>query len=338
MSRFESKVNNKSKYRPKAVKLMDQVHEVLRYHHYGKRTEEAYSRWIRWFIKFNGTRHPKDMGKAEVEAFLTHLAVDKHVATSTQNQALNGIVFLYRDVLDLPLADDLAPVRARRQPRLPVVLSRGEMQSLLAEIEGVHHLIARIMYGGGLRLMEGLRLRVQDIDFGNGYITVRAGKGDKDRTTLLPQSVRDELANHLERVKHLFERDIAEGTANVWLPGALAKKYPNAPKLWEWQYVFPSKSLSKDPESGEIRRHHLGESGLQKAIRSASQKAGINKRVTTHTLRHSFATHLLESGTNIRVVQKLLGHADVKTTEIYTHVLQQNLGAVVSPLDTLARD
>jgi len=335
MSRFESKVNNKSKYRPKAVKLMDQVHEVLRYHHYGKRTEEAYSRWIRWFIKFNGTGHPKDMGKAEVEAFLTHLAVDKHVATSTQNQALNGIVFLYRDVLDLPMADDLAPVRARRQPRLPVVLSRGEMQSLLAEIEGVHHLIARIMYGGGLRLMEGLRLRVQDIDFGNGYITVRAGKGDKDRTTLLPQSVRGELANHLERVKHLFERDIAEGTANVWLPGALAKKYPNAPKSWEWQYVFPSKSLSKDPESGEIRRHHLGESGLQKAIRSASQKAGINKRVTTHTLRHSFATHLLESGTNIRVVQKLLGHANVKTTEIYTHVLQQNLGAVVSPLDTL---
>lgn len=335
MSRFESKVNNKSKYRPKAVKLMDQVHEVLRYHHYGKRTEEAYSRWIRWFIKFNGTGHPKDMGKAEVEAFLTHLAVDKHVATSTQNQALNGIVFLYRDVLDLPMADDLAPVRARRQPRLPVVLSRGEMQSLLAEIEGVHHLIARIMYGGGLRLMEGLRLRVQDIDFGNGYITVRAGKGDKDRTTLLPQSVRGELANHLERVKHLFERDIAEGTANVWLPSALAKKYPNAPKSWEWQYVFPSKSLSKDPESGKIRRHHLGESGLQKAIRSASQRAGINKRVTTHTLRHSFATHLLESGTNIRVVQKLLGHANVKTTEIYTHVLQQNLGAVVSPLDTL---
>ncbi|MDQ6998023.1 MAG: integron integrase [Mariprofundus sp.] len=335
MSRFESQVNNKSKYRPTAVKLMDQVHEVLRYHHYGKRTEEAYSRWIRWFIKFNGTRHPKDMGKAEVEAFLTHLAVERHVATSTQNQALNGIVFLYREVLDLPLADDLAPVRARRQPRLPVVLSRDEVQSLLAEIEGIHHLVARIMYGGGLRLMEVLRLRVQDIDFGNGYIMVRAGKGDKDRSTLLPQSVRDELEQHLQRVKHLFERDLAEGTANVWLPGALAKKYPNAPKSWEWQYLFPSKSLSKDPDSGDIRRHHLGESGLQKAIRSASHKAGINKRVTTHTLRHSFATHLLESGTNIRVVQKLLGHADVKTTEIYTHVLQQNLGAVVSPLDSL---
>ncbi|OIO66716.1 MAG: integron integrase [Zetaproteobacteria bacterium CG_4_9_14_3_um_filter_49_83] len=338
MSRFESQVNNKSKYRPKAVKLMDQVHEVLSYHHYSKRTEEAYSRWIRLFIKFSGTRHPGDMGKAEVEAFLTYLAVDRDVSVSTQNQAFNGIVFLYREVLDLPLADDLAPVRAQKQPRLPVVLDKGEVQSLLAEIGGIHHLIARIMYGGGLRLMEGLRLRVQDIDFGNGYITIRTGKGDKDRTTLLPQSIRGELADHLERVKHQFERDVAEGTANVWLPGALAKEYPNAPKSWEWQYLFPSKSLSKDPESGEIRRHHLGESGLQKAIRSASQKAGINKRVTSHTLRHSFATHLLEAGTNIRVVQKLLGHADVKMTEIYIHMLQQNPGAVKSPLDSLNED
>lgn len=335
MSRFASPVNNKSKYRPKAGKLMDQVHEVLRYHHYGKRTEEAYSRWIRWFIKFNGTRHPKEMGKAEVEAFLTHLAVERNVSVSTQNQALNGIVFLYREVLDLPLADDLAPVRARRQPRLPVVLSRDEVQALLAEIEGTHQLVARVMYGSGLRLMEALRLRVQDIDFSNGYITVHAGKGDKDRTTLLPLSVRDELKVHLQRVKHLFERDVAEGTANVWLPGGLAKKYPNAPKSWEWQYLFPSKSLSTDPQSGEIRRHHLGESGLQKAIRTAAKKIGTNKRVITHTLRHSFATHLLESGTNIRVVQKLLGHADVKTTEIYTHVLQQNLDAVKSPLDSL---
>ncbi|MDQ6972932.1 MAG: integron integrase, partial [Mariprofundaceae bacterium] len=187
----------------------------------------------------------------------------------------------------------------------------------------------------GLRLMELLRLRVQDIDFGNGYITIRSGKGDKDRTTLLPQSVRDELAKHLERVKHLFDRDVSEGVVNVWLPGDLAKKYPNALKSWEWQYVFPSKSLSKDPESGGIRRHHVNESSLQKAIRSAAKKTGISKRITSHALRHSFATHLLESGTNIRVVQKLLGHADVKMTEIYTHVLQQNLGAVISPLDAL---
>jgi len=195
--------------------------------------------------------------------------------------------------------------------------------------------MARIMYGGGLRLMELLRLRVQDIDFDNGYLTIRAAKGNKDRTTLLAVSVRDELQVHLQSVRELFGKDLREGHANVWLPGALAKKYPNAPQSWEWQYAFPSKSLSKDPETGEIRRHHVNESGLQKAIRAARQKADINKRVTSHTLRHSFATHLLESGTNIRVVQKLMGHADVKTTEIYTHVLQQNLDAVISPLDCL---
>lgn len=314
---------------------MDQVREVLRYHHYGKRTEEAYVRWIKGFIYFHNKRHPKEMGKLEVEAYLSHLAVNRDVAASTQNQAFNALLFLYRQVLDLPFADDIAPVRSKKPVRLPVVLSREEVGDLLQVMDGDTALMARIMYGGGLRLMELLRLRVQDIDFGNGYITVRSGKGDKDRTTLLPQSVRDELAKHLERVRHLFEGDVAEGTANVWLPGALAKKYPNAPKSWEWQYLFPSKSLSTDPQSGEVRRHHINESGLQKAIRSAAKKIGTNKRVTTHTLRHSFATHLLESGTNIRVVQKLLGHADVKTTEIYTHVLQQNLGAVQSPLDSL---
>ncbi len=335
MARFKSRVNEKSKYRPKAVKLMDQAHEVLRYHHYGLRTEEAYTKWIRWFIKYSGTRHPREMGKTEIEAFLTYLAVERHVAASTQNQALNAIVFLYRDVLDMPISDELAPVRSRKPLRLPVVLSRTEIQALLAEIEGIHSLIARIMYGGGLRLMEALRLRVQDIDFGNGYLTIRAAKGDKDRTTLLPASVINDLKQHLQRVRHTFENDLKTGTANVWLPGALAKKYPKAPQSWEWQYVFPSKSLSRDPRSGETRRHHMDESGLQKAIRAASKRTMINKRVTTHTLRHSFATHLLEAGTNIRVVQKLLGHADVKTTEIYTHVLQQNLGAVTSPLDTL---
>ena len=314
---------------------MDQVHEVMRYHHYGLRTEEAYDRWIRWFIKYNGTRHPKEMGKKEIESFLTHLAVDRNVAASTQNQALNAIVFLYRDVLDMAVSEELAPVRANKPVRLPVVLSKGEVLALLSEIEGVNSLIAGVMYGSGLRLMEALRLRVQDIDFGNGYITVRAGKGDKDRTTLLPDSIRDDLQKHMQRVRHMYDKDLSEGKANVWLPGALAKKYPSAPKSWEWQYLFPSKSLSRDPQSGEIRRHHLDSSGIQKAIRSASKKIGTNKRVTSHTLRHSFATHLLEAGTNIRVVQKLLGHADVKTTEIYTHVLQQNLGAVKSPLDSL---
>ena len=335
MPRFQSRVNAKTKYRPKSEKLMDQVHEVMRYHHYGLRTEEAYDRWIRWFIKYNGTRHPKEMGKKEIESFLTHLAVDRNVAASTQNQALNAIVFLYRDVLDMAVSEELAPVRANKPVRLPVVLSKGEVLALLSEIEGVNSLIAGVMYGSGLRLMEALRLRVQDIDFGNGYITVRAGKGDKDRTTLLPDSIRDDLQKHMQRVRHMYDKDLSEGKANVWLPGALAKKYPSAPKSWEWQYLFPSKSLSRDPQSGEIRRHHLDCSGIQKAIRSASKKIGTNKRVTSHTLRHSFATHLLEAGTNIRVVQKLLGHADVKTTEIYTHVLQQNLGAVKSPLDSL---
>ncbi|MDQ6996760.1 MAG: integron integrase [Mariprofundus sp.] len=314
---------------------MDQVREVLRYHHYGKRTEEAYVRWIKGFIYFHNKRHPKDMGKHDIEAYLSYLAVKKNVAASTQNQAFSALLFLYKQVLDLPFASDIAAVRSKKPVRLPVVLSRSEVVGLLACMSDESGLMARIMYGGGLRLMELLRLRVQDIDFDNGYLNVRAGKGDKDRITLLPVSVRDELRQHLLRVREIFEIDLREGHANVWLPGALAKKYPNAPKSWEWQYVFPSKVLSTDPQSGDVRRHHVNESGLQKAIRSARKKADINKRVTSHTLRHSFATHLLESGTNIRVVQKLLGHADVKTTEIYTHVLQQNLAAVVSPLDQL---
>lgn len=335
MPTYPSKVNPKSKFRPTSVRLMDQVREVLRFYHYGRKTEAAYVRWIKGFIYFHNKRHPKDMGKLEVEAYLSDLAVNQNVAASTQNQAFNALLFLYKQVLDLPFADNISAVRSKKPVRLPVVLSRIEVSRLLQAMGGDTALMARMMYGGGLRLMELLRLRVQDVDFDNGYLTVRAGKGDKDRTTLLPQSVRDALKTHLQAVKALYEKDLQEGRANVWLPGALAKKYPNAPKSWEWQYVFPSKSLSKDPESGDIRRHHVNESGLQKAIRSAARKTGINKRVTSHTLRHSFATHLLESGTNIRVVQKLLGHADVKTTEIYTHVLQQNLGAVKSPLDSL---
>jgi len=335
LAAYQNKVNEKSTFRPSAPKLMDQVREVLRYHHYGKRTEEAYVRWIKGFIYFHNKQHPKDMGKAEIEAYLSHLAVNKNVAASTQNQAFNALLFLYKQVLDLPFADDIAPIRSKKPVRLPVVLSQQEVTRLLDCMSDESGLMARIMYGGGLRLMELLRLRVQDIDFDNGYLTIRAGKGDKDRTTLLPVSVREALQIHLQRVRSMFETDLQAGHANVWLPGALAQKYPNAPQSWEWQYVFPSKNLSIDPRSGQMRRHHVNESGLQKAIRGARTKADINKRVTSHTLRHSFATHLLESGTNIRVVQKLLGHADVKTTEIYTHVLQQNLAAVVSPLDTL---
>jgi len=332
---YPSRVNKDSVFHPTSTRLMDQVREVMRYHHYAYRTEETYVRWIKGFIYFHNKKHPKDMGKKEVEAYLSHLAVEKHVAISTQNQAFNALLFLYKQVLDLPFADDITAIRSKKPVRLPVVLSKSEVGQLLRELTGETRLMARIMYGGGLRLNELLRLRVQDIDSANGFLTIHAGKGDKDRTTLLPISIRDELKVHLESVRKIFEEDLKEGHANVWLPGALARKYPNAAKSWEWQFLFPSKTLSTDPQTGEIRRHHVNQSNLQKAVRRAKEKAGINKRVTTHTLRHSFATHLLESGTNIRVVQKLLGHADVKTTEIYTHVLQQNLGAVTSPLDTL---
>jgi len=332
---YPSKVNEKSTFRPTSVRLMDQVREVLRYHHYGRKTELAYVRWIKGYIYFHNKQHPKDMGKREIEAYLSDLAVNQHVAASTQNQAFSALLFLYKQVLNLPFAENISAIRSKKPVRLPVVLSVAETARLFKQMQGENALMARIMYGGGLRLMELLRLRVQDIDFDNGYLNIRAGKGDKDRTTLLAVSVRDGLQVHLQSVRELFGKDSREGHANVWLPGALAKKYPNAPQSWEWQYVFPSKALSKDPETGEIRRHHVNESGLQKAIRAARQKADINKCATSHTLRHSFATHLLESGTNIRVVQKLLGHADVKTTEIYTHVLQQNLATVVSPLDAL---
>jgi len=322
-------------FHPKSAKLLDQVREVLRYHHYGLQTEKAYVHWVRQFILFHNKRHPREMGKDEIEGFLSYLAVEKDVAASTQNQAFNALLFLYRRVLDLPFADDVAAIRAKKPPRLPVVLSRDEMARLLGAMRGDAVLMARVMYGGGLRLKELLRLRVQDIDFDNGYLMIRAGKGDKDRTTLLAQSVREDMKGHLQKVRKTFEQDLQSGHANVWLPGALARKYPNAPKSWEWQFVFPAKSLSKDPETGEVRRHHVMASNLQKSIKRAKDKVGISKRVTSHTLRHSFATHLLENGTNIRVVQKLLGHADVKTTEIYTHVLQQNLDAVQSPLDAL---
>jgi len=320
---------------PKSERLLDQVSEVMRYHHYGRRTEEAYVYWIKQFIYFHNKQHPKDMGKDEIERFLSHLAVVKDVAASTQNQAFNALLFLYKKVLNLAFADDIAAIRVKKAPRLPVVLSCDEMVRLLGNMRGDTALMARVMYGGGLRLQELLRLRVQDVDFDNAYLMIRAGKGDKDRSTLLAKSVRDDLQAYLRKVRQTFDKDVQAGHANVWLPHALARKYPNAPKAWEWQFVFPAKSLAKDPENGDIRRHHVAGSNLQKAIRRATEKAGITKRVTSHTLRHSFATHLLENGTNIRVVQKLMGHRDVKTTEIYTHVLQQNLDAVKSPLDLL---
>lgn len=325
----------KPKFRPQSVRLMDQVREVLRYHHYSVRTEQSYIKWILAFIRFNGKKHPKELGKHDIEGFLSDMAVNKNYAAATQNLALNSIVFLYRHVLDLAIAEDLEPIRSKKPVRLPVVLSQSEVTLLLSAMSGVNGLLAKLMYGGGLRVMEALRLRVQDVDFSNGYLMVRDGKGGKDRTTLLAKSVVVALRAHLLETKILFEQDRANNIAGVYLPNALDKKYPNAGVTWGWQYVFPSKTLSTDPRTGIVRRHHLNETGLQKALRAAKSKVAIDKRVTSHTLRHSFATHLLEAGTNIRVVQKLLGHADVKTTEIYTHVLQQNLQAVVSPLEKL---
>lgn len=332
---YKNTPSEKPKFKPQSVRLMDQVREVLRYHHYSLRTEQSYIKWILAFIRFNNKRHPKELGRTEIEAFLSDMAVNKNYAASTQSLAMNAIVFLYKQVLGLAIADDLEPIRSKKAIRLPVVLSQSEVAQLLASMPGVNGLIAKLMYGGGLRVMEVLRLRVQDIDFSNGYLIVRNGKGGKDRTTLLGTSVVAELQAHLLQTKVLFEQDRIDNIAGVYLPNALDKKYPNAGITWGWQYVFASKTLSTDPRAGVVRRHHLDDSGLRKAIRAAKAKIGIHKRVTSHTFRHSFATHLLEAGTNIRVVQKLLGHADVKTTEIYTHVLQQNLQAVVSPLERL---
>ena len=332
---YQKNTIKKSKFKPQSTRLMDQVREVLRYHHYSIRTEQAYVKWILSFIRFNNKRHPQELGKLEIEAFLSDMAVNKNYAASSQSLAMNSIVFLYKQVLDLPIADDLAPIRSKKPVRLPVVLSQSETSSLISAMTGVTAILAKLMYGGGLRVLEVLRLRVQDIDFSNGYLIIRDGKGGNDRTTLLAKSLVADLQAHLLETKALFDLDRENNIAGVYLPNALDEKYPNAGVTWGWQYVFPSKTLSKDPTTGIIRRHHLNESVIQKSIRSAKNKIGVDKRITSHTLRHSFATHLLEAGTNIRVVQELLGHADVKTTEIYTHVLQQNLDSVVSPLEKI---
>lgn len=325
----------KEKYIPKSTRLLDQVRETLRYHHYAIRTEKAYLKWILHFIKFNQTRHPKNMGKAEIEGFLSHLAIRRRVAAATQQQAMHAILFLYREVLHLPIENTIAPIRSKKPKRLPTVLAQKEVVALLKQMEGTHQLMAKILYGSGLRLMEVVRLRVQDLDFEQGLIIVRNGKGNKDRATLLPEPLHMPLKRHLHRVKTLHASDLREGYGAVYLPDALAKKYANAAKAWRWQYVFPSKNRSKDPRSAAIRRHHCDESGLQKAVAAARERADIVKRASCHTLRHSFATHLLESGTNIRVLQALLGHANVSTTEIYTHVLKKNLSAIKSPLVNL---
>ena len=330
-------MENKAHFTPnKDLKLMDQVRETLRYYHYAHATEKTYCQWILRFIYFyKKKKHPKEMGSKEVERFLSHLATKQKVAVSTQRQALNALVFLYRDVLLSPLDKSIAPVRAKRKRHPPTVLTEEEVQKVLDQMTGTHLLMAKLIYGSGLRLMECIRLRIKDVDFGKEQLFVRAGKGGKDRVTFLPQLLHDELHHHIERVKKLHRKDLQEGFGEVYLPSALARKYKNA--AWEpvWQYVFPAKKRSKDPRSGKERRHHVLESGLQKAVKTAAKKSKIDKQITVHTLRHSFATHLLENGTNIRVLQELLGHADVKTTEIYTHVMRKDINSQQSPLDRL---
>ena len=315
------------------VRLLDQVRDRLRVKHYSLRTEQAYVGWIRRFIRANGLRHPRELGGLEVEAFLTLLATRGQVAAGTQNQALAALLFLYREVLGLELPWMENVVRAKRPRRLPTVLSVPEVRRLLAVMDGQCGLMASLLYGTGMRLMECLRLRVKDVDFGRAEIVVRDGKGGKDRRVPLPQRLREPLAAAIERVRVLHAADLAAGYGEAWLPTALARKYPNAPREAGWQYLFPSPSLSADPRSGAVRRHHLDDSVLQRAVRTARRRAGITKPATCHTLRHSFATHLLEAGYDIRTVQELLGHKDLATTQIYTHVLGRGASAVRSPLD-----
>lgn len=314
-------------------RLLDEVRQCLRSRHYSLRTEAVYLGWIRRFILANGKRHPRDMGAAEVEAFLTGLAVQEQVAASTQNQALAALLFLYRQVLsiDLPWMENV--VRAKRPLRVPTVLSRDEVSCLLAVMEGRPRLLASLLYGSGLRLMECLRLRVKDVDFARNEITVRDGKGGKDRRTVLPASLVEELKREVERVRVLHATDLGEGFGEAWLPNALSRKYPNAGRELGWQYLFPSPRRSHDPHDGTVRRHHFDDGMLSRALKAGCRRAGIVKQVSAHTLRHSFATHLLESGADIRTVQELLGHKDVATTQIYTHVLNRGAGGVLSPLD-----
>lgn len=314
-------------------KLLAHTRAVLRRKHYAYQTERQYVNWIRRFVTFHGKRHPVHMGQAEIENFLTHLATQEQVAAATQNQALNAILFLYRSVLEQPLDFSIDAVRAKRPKHVPVVLSRQETHELLACLTGVYRLIGQLLYGSGLRVSECVRLRVKDLDFALHNLSVRDGKGAKDRITLLPQSLTPALQTHLRRTQRIHERDLRQGFGAVHLPYALHRKYPSADREWIWQYVFPSPRLSIDPRTGITRRHHLSASAVQKAVRRAAKLARFEKRATCHTLRHSFATHLLEAGYDIRTVQDLLGHKDVKTTMIYTHVLKVGPMAVRSPLD-----
>jgi integron integrase len=320
---------------PRPPRLLDRVRATARIRHYSPRTEDAYVAWIRRYILFHGKRHPAEMGAPEVTRFLTSLAVNTKVAASTQNQALSALLFLYKVVLelDLPWLDGV--VRARRPERLPVVLTREEVRAVLQCLSGAPRLMACLLYGAGLRLLECCRLRVQDVDFASNQILVRAGKGDKDRVTMLPEALKIDLARHLDRVREQHGRDLEHGAGWVELPTALGLKYPNAGREWAWHWVFPATRTYVDRVTGQRRRHHLHESVLQRVVKEAVLKTGISKRASPHTLRHSFATHLLEDNYDIRTVQELLGHRDVSTTQIYTHVLNRGPAAVRSPADRM---
>jgi integron integrase len=317
-------------------RLLDRVRIAIRTRHYSIRTEEAYVGWIRRFIFFHGKRHPQEMGEPEINAFLSHLALKGRVSASTQNQALCALLFLYRQVLEKPFPDLERLVRAKRTEKLPVVMTRAEVKAVLSRLHGTPKLVATLLYGTGMRLMECLRLRVKDVEFGRNLITVREGKGDRDRRVPLPTVIRQDLATWLSQVKRVHERDVAEGFGSVYLPYALERKYPGAATEWGWHWLFPADSRSIDPRSGVERRHHLEDWGIQRAVAQAVRDVGIKKPASCHTFRHSFATHLLEEGYDIRTIQELLGHKDLKTTMIYTHVLNRAGGrGVRSPADTL---
>ncbi|MCJ7587414.1 MAG: integron integrase [Candidatus Aminicenantes bacterium] len=325
----------KAAYSRRPPKLLDRLREALRSRHYSRRTEQTYCQWVRRFIFFHNVRHPAEMAEPEINAFLTHLAVKEKVSASTQNQALSALLFLYRHVIGREVGELGDVIRARKPRRLPVVMTRDEVKPVLSSLSGDKWLMASLMYGAGLRLMECLRLRIQDIDFSRNEILVRDGKGAKDRITMLPESLKGPLQDHLKRVKEVHDRDLAAGWGRVLMPDALDRKYPNAPKEWRWQWVFPQDNRWRNHETGEEGRHHVHESIIQKAVSGAVKKAGLVKRATCHTFRHSFATHLIESGYDIRTVQELLGHKDVKTTMIYTHVLNRGGKGVKSPVDDL---
>jgi integron integrase len=314
-------------------RLMEQVRGEIRARHYSRRTEDAYVHWIRRFIVFHGRRHPCELAAAEIAAFITWLAVDQHVAASTQNQALSGILFLYKAVLRLEIGDVVVPPRARMPSRVPVVLTPSEVRAVIDGLRDVPRIVVMLLYGAGLRLQECLELRVKDLDFERREITVRRGKGQKDRRVMLPEAVRPLLTSHLDAVRRQHQMDLAAGFGRVTLPDALERKFPNAPTDWAWQFVFPAGRICRDERFGPPTRFHLHESVSQRAVTQAGRAAGLTKRVGCHTFRHSFATHLLESGSDIRTVQELLGHADVSTTMIYTHVLNRGGLGVKSPLD-----